>query len=325
MKALYKYPQAEFPYDAAGRGEPPPRHGRSRSSSWSTPASSTRTATSTSSPSTPRPSPDDILIRITVANRGPEPAHAAPAADALVPQHLVLGLHARGLLDQAAHRALARTATLLAEHVTLGPLPLSRPDRARTAAARTGSSPRTRPTPSGSSASPNQTPYVKDAFHEYVVDGRADAVNPDGVGTKAAAHYRLDDPGGEAKSTRPPAAVRRGRSRRASRSATTSTESSTTACARPTSSTPQVIPAGADGRGATRSPARPTPGCSGASSSTTTSSRTGSTGDPEQPPPPRARQHGRNADWPHLSTATSSRCPTSGSTPGTRPGTWPFT
>jgi hypothetical protein len=35
------------------------------------------------------------------------------------------------------------------------------------------------------------TPYVKDAFHDHVVAGKSDAVNPDHTGTKAAAHYRL--------------------------------------------------------------------------------------------------------------------------------------
>src|SRR4051812_3541939 len=40
-------------------------------------------------------------------------------------------------------------------------------------------------------AVPNATPYVKDAFHAAVVDGRADAVNPALTGTKAAAHYRF--------------------------------------------------------------------------------------------------------------------------------------
>jgi len=40
----------------------------------------------------------------------------------------------------------------------------------------------------------NPVPYVKDAFHEYVVHGRRDAVSPAGVGTKAAAHYALTIP-----------------------------------------------------------------------------------------------------------------------------------
>ncbi len=38
---------------------------------------------------------------------------------------------------------------------------------------------------------PNPTPYVKDAFDEYVVHGRLDKVNPARVGTKAAALYQL--------------------------------------------------------------------------------------------------------------------------------------
>src|SRR5439155_1102931 len=45
---------------------------------------------------------------------------------------------------------------------------------------------------------PNPAPYVKDAFHDYVVHGRPDAVNPEGVGTKAACHYRLEIPAGGA-------------------------------------------------------------------------------------------------------------------------------
>jgi len=36
---------------------------------------------------------------------------------------------------------------------------------------------------------PNDQPFVKDAFHEAVIHGRADAVNPAHFGTKAAAHY----------------------------------------------------------------------------------------------------------------------------------------
>jgi hypothetical protein len=36
--------------------------------------------------------------------------------------------------------------------------------------------------------------YYKDAFHDYIVQGRRDAVNPAAVGTKAAAHYALRVP-----------------------------------------------------------------------------------------------------------------------------------
>jgi hypothetical protein len=49
---------------------------------------------------------------------------------------------------------------------------------------------------------PNASPYVKDAFHAYIISGRGEAVNPAKVGTKAAAHYVLDVPGGGSKTVR---------------------------------------------------------------------------------------------------------------------------
>jgi hypothetical protein len=42
----------------------------------------------------------------------------------------------------------------------------------------------------------NPTPYVKDAFHRYVISGERDAVNPGKTGTKAAARYILEVPAG---------------------------------------------------------------------------------------------------------------------------------
>jgi hypothetical protein len=41
---------------------------------------------------------------------------------------------------------------------------------------------------------PNASPYVKDGIHERVIHGRGDAVAPAPEGTKAAAHYVLDVP-----------------------------------------------------------------------------------------------------------------------------------
>jgi hypothetical protein len=43
---------------------------------------------------------------------------------------------------------------------------------------------------------PNPSPYVKDAFHRYVVNGEHTAVDPGMKGTKAAAHYGLEIPSG---------------------------------------------------------------------------------------------------------------------------------
>jgi hypothetical protein len=48
----------------------------------------------------------------------------------------------------------------------------------------------------------NDTPYVKDGINEYIVHGAKDAVNPDRVGTKAAAHYPLTIGPGESVTVR---------------------------------------------------------------------------------------------------------------------------
>ena len=45
----------------------------------------------------------------------------------------------------------------------------------------------------------NPAPYVKDAFHNAVVRGKTDLINPDRTGTKAAAHVRFDIPAGESR------------------------------------------------------------------------------------------------------------------------------
>ena len=39
----------------------------------------------------------------------------------------------------------------------------------------------------------NESPYVKDAFHERIVNGHVDAVNPEGYGTKGGAWYNFQN------------------------------------------------------------------------------------------------------------------------------------
>ena len=39
---------------------------------------------------------------------------------------------------------------------------------------------------------PNDSPYVKDGINDYVVQGNHDTVNPENTGTKSAAHYQLN-------------------------------------------------------------------------------------------------------------------------------------
>jgi hypothetical protein len=50
--------------------------------------------------------------------------------------------------------------------------------------------------------SPNRTPYVKDGINNYLVNGRREAVNPDKNGTKAAAHYRITVGAGQSQTLR---------------------------------------------------------------------------------------------------------------------------
>src|SRR5438309_1713384 len=48
----------------------------------------------------------------------------------------------------------------------------------------------------------NRAQYLKDAFHEYLISGNEFAINPAQTGTKASALYRLDIPAGSAATLR---------------------------------------------------------------------------------------------------------------------------
>ncbi|HEY6071746.1 MAG TPA: hypothetical protein VIU85_10270, partial [Chthoniobacterales bacterium] len=48
----------------------------------------------------------------------------------------------------------------------------------------------------------NATPFVKDSINDHLVASKIDAVNPENVGTKAAAHYKFNIPAGETISIR---------------------------------------------------------------------------------------------------------------------------
>jgi hypothetical protein len=49
---------------------------------------------------------------------------------------------------------------------------------------------------------PNRTPFVKDGINNFIVHSRSGAVNPDKSGTKAAAHYHLTVPAGKCEQVR---------------------------------------------------------------------------------------------------------------------------
>ena len=135
--------------------------------------------------------PEDLLIRISVHNRGPEAAQIH-----VLPNLWFRNTWARG--GDGPKPVLSRTGAtgMRASHPQLGdyslqcdaPAELMFTDNETNASRLWGQ--------------PNPTPYVKDAFHEYVIKGNKESVNPSHTGTKAAAHYVLDVPAGGSKTVR---------------------------------------------------------------------------------------------------------------------------
>ena len=136
-------------------------------------------------------SAEDVLIKISIHNRGPEaaPIHLLPTLwfrntwswGRTVPKPVLS--HVEGQQIHAFHPEFG-DYTL---HYEGAAQPLFTENESN--AARLW-------------GEPNATPYVKDAFHEFVIGGRKEAVNPARSGTKAAAHYRIDVPAGGSRVVR---------------------------------------------------------------------------------------------------------------------------
>ena len=104
MKYLYKYPQAAYPVCRSGRDQPQPEPAASSSTSCSTPGVFDEDRYFDVFVEYAKASPEDMLIQITVHNRGPEAADAARAADAVVPQPVVLAGAARPAASPSMRR-----------------------------------------------------------------------------------------------------------------------------------------------------------------------------------------------------------------------------
>ena len=191
MKALYKYPQTEYPYarllaEARARGAADPEFELEDTGIFADDRYFDITVEYA------KASPDDVLVRITVENRSPEVAGLQLLPSLWFRNTWSWGRSGEGYTTRPALRR-AGDAAVTAEHETLGAFRLSAgpgPD---------GKLPQWLFTENDTNSkrlfeAPNETPYVKDAFHDYVVHGRTAAVNPDGTGTKAAAYYALDVP-----------------------------------------------------------------------------------------------------------------------------------
>jgi len=183
MKYLYKYPQREFPYQDLVETN----QRRSR-----TELEYELIDTGTFDDDRyfdvfveyAKGEPEDILIQITVHNRGSEPARL----------HILPTLWFRNTWSWKAGalkpNLRASEAGILASHSELGDYLLS-----------CDGSPELIFTENETNTQrlwdqPNASPWVKDAFHQYIISGNSEAVNPAKIGTKAAAHYILDVPAG---------------------------------------------------------------------------------------------------------------------------------
>ncbi len=140
-------------------------------------------------------SPEEILVQITVHNRGPEEASL----------HLLPTLWFRNTWWQGGGvekptlqktEGPPGTSAIAAGHPALGKRYLyceGAPELLFT---------ENETNTERLFGTPNSSPFVKDGINNYIVEGRTDAVNPKGSGTKASAHYRLTLGPGEVQRVR---------------------------------------------------------------------------------------------------------------------------
>ena len=130
-------------------------------------------------------SPEDILIQISVINRGPEPAtvHVLPTLWFRNTWTWWPGTPKPSLKQVSGQKG---TQLIAASHADLGErylycegdVPLLFTENETNNERIFGT--------------PNASPYVKDGINNYVVHGNHSSVNPEKTGTKSAAHYQLN-------------------------------------------------------------------------------------------------------------------------------------
>lgn len=193
MKALYKYPLAEYPYARLAEES---RHRGAGDGEFELADTGvfdeSRYVDVTAEYA--KASPNDILVKITVENRGPEAATLHVIPQLWFRNTWSWGRTTEGYWSKPSLMRVSETE-VAAEHETLGKM------RYLAGHASDGTAPRLLFTENETNnarlyGSPNASPYVKDAFHEFVVGGNPAAVNPDGHGTRAGAHYTLALPAG---------------------------------------------------------------------------------------------------------------------------------
>jgi hypothetical protein len=190
MKYLYKYPQAPYPYDDlvktnAQRG----RHEFEYELLDTGVFDDDRYFDVFVEYA--KGAPEDILIQITVANRGPE-----RAALHVLPTLWFRNTWSWGGDSRQPVLRQSGSGMIAASHPDLGERFLSCDGAGELLFTNNETN------TERFFRTPNRTPYVKDGIDEYIVHGRRDAVNPEKVGTKASAHYVLTVEAGKSQTVR---------------------------------------------------------------------------------------------------------------------------
>ena len=193
MRALYKYPQAEFPYawlleENRRRNRDDAEFELNDTGVFDDHRYFDVTAEYA------KESPDNIFIRIKVANRGPATARLHLLPTIWFRNTWSWGCEHEGCWPKPSIR-VEDDRTLTAYHATLGHFGFT------AGSAQDGSSPEWLFTENETNFQrvfgiENGGGFAKDAFHEYLIDGNKQAINPQQIGTKAAAHYVLELPAG---------------------------------------------------------------------------------------------------------------------------------
>ena len=188
MKALYKYPQAEYPY-ARLVSENQYRSRNLPELELVDTGVFDRNRYFDVFAEYAKAAPDDILIRITIANRGPTLATIYVLPTLWFRNTWTWGSEFEGGWPKP-QMSLDENNQVIAEHLTLGRYQLaaesSSPGKSvRWLFTENESNPRYLHDPKLGGK------YSKDAFHNYLVHRQVNAINPNDEGTKAAAMYRL--------------------------------------------------------------------------------------------------------------------------------------
>jgi mannosylglycerate hydrolase MGH1-like protein/glycosyl hydrolase family 63 len=226
----------------------------------------------------------DILLRVTVYNRGPEPASLV-----LLPHVWFRNTWSWGRDPDKPELTQAGRTRLQARHECLGSLQVDfdTPDEFLFTENETNAHRLFNSGPADG--------YFKDAFHEYVVHGAKGAVNPAKKGTKAAALYRLNLAPGASATIRV-----RMRAAPAADDAFSKFDQVFADRLREADAFYNDVHAGVDGEDARRVQRQALAGMLWNRQCYHYNVFDWLQGDPGQPPPPQQRRSGRNSDWQHL-------------------------